>query len=303
MKVVVAGGSGLIGRALTAELAAAGIEVTILSRRPSRVSGLPEGATAAGWDGRSAGALAPRLEGATALVNLVGENIGAGRWTSARKAELRDSRIQATTAIVRALKRVDERPAVLMQASAVGFYGPRGDEELTESEPGGADFLAGICRDWEAASSGIESHGVRRVVLRTGVVLASDGGALEKILLPFKLFAGGRLGSGRQWLPWIHLRDEVRAIRFLLERDDLRGAFNLSAPNPVTNRDLARVVGRIMGRPSSLPTPAPLLRLAMGEMAALVLEGQRAVPQRLLEAGLEFEFPELEPALRDLLGR
>jgi uncharacterized protein (TIGR01777 family) len=303
MKVILAGGSGLIGRELTRELVEAGYEIAILSRSPQHLHDLPRGATAVRWDGRSAGALVPRLEGVTAVVNLAGESIGAGRWTEARKRRLRESRIRSAEAIALALGRVDRRPSVLLQASAVGLYGPSADEEIDESRPAGKDFLAGVCRDWEAATEVVENFGVRRVLLRTGVVLATSGGALPRILLPFKLFAGGRVGTGRQWFPWIHLADEVRAVRFLLEATTLSGAFNLTAPNPVTNGELAKRVGRILKRPSLVPAPGFVLRAIMGEMATLVLDGQRAVPRRLLNAGFEFEYQDLEPALRDLLGQ
>jgi uncharacterized protein (TIGR01777 family) len=303
MQVILAGGSGLIGRALADELTSAGHDVVILSRRPEAVDGLPERAVAARWDGRSAGALAPRLEGAAAVVNLAGESIGDGLWSDARKLRIRESRTRSADTVVEALRRVNRRPGVLLQASAVGIYGPRGDEDVDESSPVGSDFLATVCRDWEAASAEVGSIGVRRVLLRTGVVLDSDAGALPKIVKPFRLFAGGRAGSGDQWFPWIHLRDEVRAMRFLIESEEESGAFNLTAPNPVTNRELAVLIGKVLRRPSFLPAPASLLQAVLGEMATLVLDGQRAVPSRLLEAGFEFEYAELEPALRDLLGR
>jgi uncharacterized protein (TIGR01777 family) len=302
MKVVLAGGSGLIGRELMRELIGAGYEVVILSRSPEQLGDLPSGAAAARWNGQSVGALVPRLEGVEAVVNLAGESIGAGSWTPMRKLSIRESRVRATKAIALALGRVDQRPSTLLQASAVGLYGPCGDEEVDESHPPGSDYLAGVCREWEAASSDVEDFGVRRAVLRTGVVLTTAGGALPRILLPFKLFAGGRLGNGKQWFPWIHLRDEVRAVRFLLEKKEASGAFNLTAPNPLTNGELAKLLGRIMRRPSFMPAPAFALRGVMGEMATLVLDGQRAKPRRLLDAGFEFEYPEIEAALRDLLG-
>jgi uncharacterized protein (TIGR01777 family) len=191
---------------------------------------------------------------------------------------------------------------VLVQASAVGFYGPRKSEEISEDGAAGNDFLARVCREWEAASESVEEVGIRRVVIRTGVVLSPDGGALAKMLLPFRLFAGGPLGSGDQFVPWIHIADEAGAIRFLIEDEQARGPFNLVAPEGVDNRQLARAIGKELGRPSSLPTPAVALRVMLGEMSTLVLDGQRAVPQRLLESGYEFRFPELQAALRDLLG-
>ena len=301
MKVVLVGGSGLIGLELTHELVGAGYEVVILSRSPEQLGDLPGGATAARWNGYSVGALVPRLEGVEAVVNLAGENIGAGSWTPTRKLSIRESRVRATNAIALALRRVDQRPSILLQASAVGVYGPCGDEEVDESHRFGTDYLAGVCRDWEAASSEVEGFGVRRALLRTGVVLTTAGGALPKIILPFRLFAGGRFGDGKQWFPWIHLRDEVRAIRFLLETPEASGAFNLTAPNALTNGEFSTLLGKVMRRPSLLPAPAFALRAVMGEMATLVLDGQRAVPSRLLEAGFEFEYADLESALRDLL--
>jgi len=302
MTTVLVGGSGLIGRALAEALNADGSKVVILSRRPDAVSGLPSGVAVEPWDGSSADELVARLEGARAVVNLAGENIGAGRWTSERKRRIKESRVRVTEAVTAAMLRANRRPATLIQASAVGIYGPSGDETLDESSPEGTDFLAEVCRAWEQASAAVEGAGVRRAVARTGVVLAEDDGALPRMALPFKLFAGGPAGGGRQWLPWIHLRDEVRAIRFLLDSAQASGAFNLTAPNPVRNGEMAKILGRVLNRPSLIPAPAIALKLILGEMSTLVLDGQRALPARLEALGFRFEFPELEPALRDLLG-
>ncbi len=301
MKVIVSGGSGLIGRALVAGLAADGHQATVLSRNPDRLRDLPAGVTAAGWDARSAEALTPLVAGADAVVHLAGEGIADGRWSDERKRRIRDSRVDSSAAVAAAIAAAEPRPAALLQASAVGYYGARGDEELTEESSSGGDFLAEICREWEAASAAVEEHGVRRAVLRTGVVLSREGGALPKMLLPFRLFAGGPAGSGRQYMPWIHLADEVGAIRFLLETPEAAGPFNLTAPAPVTNRQFSTVLGRVLGRPSFMPAPAFALKLALGEMSKIVLEGQRALPRRLEEAGFPFRFPDLETALRDLL--
>jgi uncharacterized protein (TIGR01777 family) len=232
----------------------------------------------------------------------MGESIGAGRWTPAAKRAILDSRIKSSRAVAEALLDAGNEKTVLIQASAVGFYGPGGDEEVLEDGSAGSDFLAQVCRQWEAASESVEEAGLRRVVIRTGVVLSADGGALPKMLLPFRLFAGGPLGSGRQFVPWIHIADEAAAIRFLLEDQQARGPFNLVAPGAVTNRQLGRTIGKILGRPSMLPTPAFALRTVLGGMSTLLLDGQRAIPQRLLESGYEFEFPDLGSALRDLLG-
>ncbi|HXO20989.1 MAG TPA: TIGR01777 family oxidoreductase [Thermoanaerobaculia bacterium] len=300
MRVLITGGSGLIGLALARELASAGHEVVILTRDPGRLPPLPANVRGVGWDGVSPAGWG-ELVSDSAIVQLAGENIGAGRWTAERKRRIRDSRVLSGEAVTAAIRAADPRPRVLLQGSAVGYYGPCGDEEVGEDHPAGSDFLARVCVDWEASTAAAEGLGVRRVVLRTGVVLAREGGALPKVVLPFRLLAGGPLGSGRQWFPWIHLADEVGAIRFLLEDAEARGPFNLSAPNPVTSRELARELGRVLHRPSFLPTPAFALRLAMGEMADMVLAGQRAVPRQLLARGYPFRHPELGPALRDLL--
>ncbi len=302
MRVVIGGGSGLIGRALCDELALAGHQAVVLSRDPSRVASLPAGVEVEEWDGRSAAALAPLVEGAEAFVHLAGASIAGGRWTARRKRAIRDSRVDSSRAVAEAFARSARRPAVLVQGSAVGYYGPRGDEELDEAAAPGDDFLASVCREWEAASAPVEELGVRRPVVRTGVVLSTRGGALPRMVLPFRLFAGGPLGSGRQWLPWIHLADEAGALRFLLEHPEATGPFNLTAPAPVTNREFSRALGRTLRRPSLLPAPAPALKLALGEMATLLLDGQRAVPSKLLAAGYEFRFPEVGGALGDLLG-
>ena len=302
MRVAITGGTGLIGRALAGELAAGGHDAVVLSRRPGVVEGLPAGVSVLDWDTVDADELVPVLESVDAVVHLAGENIGARRWTQGQKKRIRESRVRSTEALARAFAACSNRPGVLVQGSAVGYYGPHGDQAIVEATPPGADFLSGVCRDWEAASASVETLGVRRVIARTGVVFAAEGGALPRILLPFRLFAGGPVGSGRQVLSWIHLQDQVRAIVYLLEDEGAEGAFNLTAPGAVSNRELARVIARVLKRPGFLPTPAIALRLLLGEMATLVLDGQRAVPARLLERGFEFRFPDVEPALRELLS-
>lgn len=300
-RVLITGGSGLIGSALTNLLAAAGYGVVVLSRSPGDVSGLPAGARAVGWDSETADGWGPEADGARAIVNLAGENLASWPWTEERKRTILESRLDATRGVVQALERASERPSVLVQASGIDFYGPREDEEVDEGTPPGEGFLARVTREWEAASARAEELGVRRVCLRTAMVLAAEGGALPKLILPFRLFAGGPVGDGRQWVSWIHLRDEVRAIRFLLEHPEASGPFNLTAPEPVRNRELARTVGRVLGRPSVFRAPAFAVRAVLGEMADTVLDGRRAVPRRLRELGFEWELPELEGALRNLL--
>jgi uncharacterized protein len=301
MRIVITGGTGLIGGALARDLAAAGHDVVILTRNVAKSGPLPLGARAAQWDAKTAAGWADLLNGDTAIVNLAGESIGTGRWTAAKKRRIRESRVESGRAVLAAIRQAAEKPRVLLQGSAVGYYGRSGDEIATESHPPGEDFLARVCVDWEASTDEVESIGVRRVVLRTGVVLSDAGGALPRMALPFRLLAGGPLGNGRQWFPWIHIADEVAAIRFLLEREDARGPFNLTAPRPFTNRGFSRVLGKALHRPSLMPAPAFALRLVLGEMADMLLYGQRAVPHRLLERGYVFRHPEALGALRDLL--
>jgi uncharacterized protein (TIGR01777 family) len=308
VKVIITGGSGLIGRALSARLAAAGHEVLILSRSPERVSGLPAGVTVAGWDARSAAGWAQHADGADAIVNLAGASIkGEGflpsRWSARRKALIRQSRVDAGAAVVEAVRLAKVKPKLVLQASAVGYYGPCGDQLITEDSPPAADFLAEVCKVWEASTAAVEAMGVRRVITRTGLVLTMQGGAFPLLVLPFRLFGGGWFGSGRQYYPWIHFEDYLTALQFLIESGSSRGAYNLSAPQPVTNREFARTLGRVLRRPSWLPAPAFALRAALGEVSAVVLEGQRAVPAHLQAEGFQFKFPDLEPALRDLMTR
>ncbi|MBI2756630.1 MAG: TIGR01777 family protein [Chloroflexi bacterium] len=304
MQVVIAGGSGFIGVHLARSLAATGHQVVILSRS----GGVPPGGAAerVRWDpGDVTGPWASAVAGADAVVNLAGTSIANGRWTPARKALLRSSRLAATNALVRAIERAPQgrRPRVLVSASAIGFYGDRGAEVLTERSQPGADFLAALCQEWEGAARGAERLGVRVALLRTGIVLDRDGGALPRMLLPFRLLAGGPLGSGTQWTSWIHVDDEVGILRHAIEQDSASGPLNATAPNPVTMRDMAASIGRALGRPSWLPAPAFALKLALGEMAGpLLLASQRVLPEATLASGYTFRFTGLDGALRDLLG-
>jgi len=309
MRIVITGGSGLIGRALTATLAGEGHEVVVLSRHPERVTDLPPGARAVGWDAETPEGWGELLTGDPAegvgLVHLAGESVVEGRWSDAKKHAIRQSRVRSTEAVTAAVSRAAGRggptPRFLVQASAVGYYGDRGDEVLTEDSDPGDDFLAGVSKDWEAASAPVETHGVRRVLLRTGVVLDPDGGALPRMAMPFKMFIGGPLGDGRQWVPWIHRDDEVGAIRFLIDDDRARGAYNLTAPHPVTNRELSKTLAGVLGRPCLFPVPRVMLHLAFGEMAQILLASQRVIPRRLQEAGFDFRHPTVTGALEDLL--
>ncbi len=301
MRVMITGGSGLIGRALSTSLARDNHEVVILSRHPEQVVGLPAGVQVEPWDPTTPQDCRHLLAGTDAVVNLAGENIAAGRWTAARKQGIRDSRLNAGRVIVQALASATRRPSVVIQASGVGYHGPSGNEELSEKSPPGKDFLARLAVEWENCTAETESQGVRRAIIRTGVVVSREGGAFPRMLLPFRLFVGGLMGSGKQWFPWIHIADEVAAIRFLLENQSASGPFNLCAPHPVTNAEFARVVAGQMKRPAFLPTPAFLLRVLFGKMSTVLLDGQRAFPKRLTQMGYKFRFPEVEGALQDLL--
>ncbi|MBN2408828.1 MAG: TIGR01777 family oxidoreductase [Candidatus Aminicenantes bacterium] len=301
--IVISGGTGFIGRPVTASLLEAGYEVAVLTRNPAKAAAqFGDQVNAAGWDGRTSDGWLELASGARAIINLAGENIGAGRWTMKRKRAIVMSRLNAGQAVVDAVRRAPAKPEVVIQASAVGYYGSRAHEALDESASAGRGFLAGLVRNWEDSTAEAERYGVRRVVIRSGLVLDADGGVLPRMLRPFRLFAGGPLGSGRQWLSWIHLRDEVGAIRFLLERQDLSGVFNLTAPKPLMMIEFARILGRTMRRPAIFRVPAVGLRFLYGEMAEeTLLAGQRVEPRALLRAGFAFLYPGLENALQEIL--
>ncbi len=301
--VLIAGASGFIGRALARELLAAGYEVVGLSRRTNApAERLPAGLSFASWDGRTAAGWGGLADGAWAIVNLAGDNLAAGRWTKAKKARILESRLDAGAAIVEAVRAVPAKPRVLVQASAVGFYGPSGDEELDEDSPPGTSYLAGVVRAWEDSTKAVEALGVRRAVIRSGLVLGEGGGAWPRLVLPFRFFAGGPLGRGRQFYSWISLEDEVRAIRHLIEHEDLAGAFDLTAPGPVRQREFCWILGRALHRPCWFPVPAWGLKVLFGEKAvATVLTGQRVRPRRLLAAGFAFRHPDAASAVAALL--
>jgi uncharacterized protein (TIGR01777 family) len=307
MRIIITGGTGLIGRALSAEMAADGHEVIVLSRSPERARGLATGVRLERWDARSAHGWGRLADGAGAIVNLAGASLNGGRfppprWTEKRKRLIRDSRLHAGQAVVEAVERAVHKPDVVIQASGVGYYGFRGDEEVAEDGEPGDDFLGRLAaEEWEPSTAPVEAMGVRHVVTRNGVVLDPHTGILPTLMLPFRLFVGGPLGSGKQWLSWIHLADEVAGIRFLIEHGSASGPFNLTSPNPLTNAGFARTLGRVMGRPSFFQVPAFALKLTLGEVSDAVLEGQRAIPKRLLDLGFTFRFPDAEAALRDLL--
>jgi uncharacterized protein len=301
MRVIIAGGSGLIGRALGIELSQHGYEVVVLSRSPEASPGnLPGSLRIVHWDGKSTRGWGDLVNEAKAIVNLAGASISGGRWTDAKKRLIVQSRVDAGNAVTQAVGNASSKPEVVVQASAVGYYGPHRDELLTEAAPVGSDFLARVCVQWEASSADVEKAGVRRVIVRTGVVLSNRGGALPLMALPYRLFVGGPIGTGRQWFPWISLADEVGAIRFLIENSSASGVYNFCAPNPLTNQEFGEVLGKVLHRPSYFPAPAFLFKLLFGEMSTILLDGQRQIPERLLNLGYSFQFQQAEQALKEI---
>lgn len=294
MHVLLTGGTGFIGHALCMHLLQAGHTLSVLTRDPLHArTRVPAAARVL--------ATLDEARDVEAVVNLAGEPLMAGRWNAARKAEFRRSRLGTTQALIVWMARQSVRPRVLVSGSAIGYYGPRDDEALDESAAPGDDFAAQLCRDWETEAMQAEGLDVRTCRVRTGIVLGADGGALAKMLPPFRLGAGGPMGDGRQWMSWIHRDDLVRMIAWLLDSDRAGGAYNGTAPVPVTNRDFARTLGKALHRPAVLPTPAFVLKAGFGEMAQLLLTGQRVLPAHALAEGFAFRFPALTAALDDLL--
>lgn len=301
MRIIITGGTGLIGRALCPLLLTDGHLVTVLSRNPEESSGMPRGARIEKWDGKTTEGWSQLVNGADAIINLAGAGIADKPWTAKRKQLIRESRIHAGLAIQKAVQGAAQKPKVLIQASAVGYYGVQHDDTfVTEATPPGADFLAKVCFDWEMSTAPVVKLGIRRPVIRTGVVLSKQGGALPKMTLPFRFFAGGPLGSGKQWLPWIHITDTVRAIKFLLENPQADGPFNLAAPNPLTNAQFSEILGATLRRPAFMPAPSFALKAVLGEMSTMVLDGQRAIPQKLEALGFSFTYPSAREALSQL---
>jgi uncharacterized protein len=298
MRIIITGGTGLIGRSLVGLLAPQGFEVIVLSRDPRRATSqfAPENEQTVGWDGRTAIGWGHLITAECAIVNLAGASPAHWRWTSRYKAHIRESRLRAVDAVLQAIARHGP-PEALIQASASGYYGDRGDEALTEMSPPGQRFRAEVCREVEAA---VAHANTRCCIIRPGIVLARDAGAFPPLLL-FTRMLGRQLGDGKQWIPWVHIRDVARAIQFLIEQRALSGPFNVSAPSPATNRDVLRAVRHVLRRPSVVPFPATILRALLGEEASVVLDSQRMLPQRLLESGFSFAYPRLDQALHQLL--
>ncbi|MCB2179798.1 TIGR01777 family oxidoreductase [bacterium] len=312
MKILIAGGTGLIGRALTDELVAHGHEVFILSRSLRKPDGVPAAVRMLQWDGKTAEGWADVVDEIDAVVNLAGapldgdplRNLGTifNIWLTKKRKELVvSSRLDTTKALLEGIRLAEKKPAVFVQGSAVGYYGFSGDQPIDETGAPGNDFFSETQILNERASEEAEALGMRRVIVRTGLVLDAKGGSFQYFKLQTALFVGGRMGSGEQYYPWIHIQDEARAIRYLIENEDAAGPFNLSAPNPVKNKTFAKILAKVMGRPSFFVVPAFLLRLVLGEISAIILEGQRAIPAKLEALGFKFRYPELETALKDIL--
>jgi len=302
MKILLCGGTGLIGRKLLESLTERNDHIILLSRNPDRMKHFEKGnVRLERWDAQTQGAWSAQINGADAVINLTGESIAAKRWTPRQKQKIVESRVHSARALAEAVAQTEKKPKVFINASAVGYYGNVGSGNVTETHPKGAGFLADTCAQWEQAAGLADRPGVRVVLARIGVVLAQEGGALSKILPPFKMFAGGPLGSGRQGFSWVHIEDVAGALRFILENSSLSGPVNLTAPNPVSMKEFCSTLGQVLRRPSWAPVPAFALKLLLGEMAGMLLEGQRVLPKKLLDAGYSFKHPDLEEALTSIL--
>ena len=304
MKVIVAGGSGFIGSEVIRKLLVSKHQVVLLSRKPVGVrSGYNESLQIVQWDGKTVGSWSKFIDGADAVINLSGENIAARRWSPKQKARLISSRINSTRAIILSISKTSKKPRILINASAVGYYGNFGNGDVAETQIQGEGFLSELCEQWEGEALHAKKYGLRVVLLRIGIVLEPSGGALRKMLLPFQLFIGGPLGSGKQWFPWIHRDDVVNIIMFAIENDALLGAVNVSSPSPVTMKEFARSLGRVIGKPSWLPIPSLILKFVLGEMSQMSLGGRRIIPKKLLDNGFVFQYPDLDKALKSLMKK
>jgi uncharacterized protein (TIGR01777 family) len=305
MRVFLTGGTGLVGTRLIKRLRERGDEVVLLTRRPAVARDKLGDGTVVEGDPTQPGPWMDAVADCDAVINLAGENIFGRRWSDDFKKTLLDSRVRSTENVVQALARHPKAPGgaskVLVNASAVGYYGPRGDEEINEDAPPGDDFLAHVCVEWEKAARGAEAAGARVALMRIGVVLDREGGALAALLTPFKMGVGGPAGSGRQWMPWIHHADVVGLLLFAMDNAGARGPINTTAPHPVTNREFSKALGRALHRPAFLPVPGFALRLRFGEVAGVILTGQRVVPREALKLGYAFQFPTVDAALADIL--
>jgi len=304
MRIIITGATGLIGKALCKQLHT-NYEIVALSRNPQRAqSSLGSNAKIVHWDSCSCGQWTQYIDGALAVINLAGDPIASGRWTPEKKQRILQSRLNATKAIVDAIVSAKNKPHVLIQSSAIGYYGFEHQEALDETSLPGEGFLADVCKQWELQAKPVENAGTRCVIIRTGMVLSPDGGALPRLASPFKFFLGGYLGSGQQWVSWITIDDEVNAIKFLIENPRLSGAFNLTAPNPVKLKDLCRQIGRVLEKPCWLPIPALVLRLTFGKMTEeTLMANQQVIPARLMKAEFNFAHPNIAEALECVIKK
>lgn len=303
MKIIVTGSTGLVGRALVRALLAEGHSVTRLVRGDTQTFSAP-GTAAVRWDVEAGAIDAQALEGHDAVVHLAGENVAEGSWTEEKKRRIRDSRVRGTRLIAETLSALRAKPKVLVAASAIGFYGNRADEILTEASASGDDFLSEVCREWEKATLAASQAGIRVVNLRIGVVLSGEGGALPKMATPFKFGAGGKVGTGGQYMSWVDLDDVIRIIQYAIEHESLRGPINVVAPRPVTNGEFTKALGKVLGRPTFFAVPEFAVRLAFGEMGdTLLLGSQRVEPSQLQASGYEFAYPNLEDSLKHALKK
>jgi len=302
MKVLIFGGAGFIGKNLCAELLSAGYKVCVVSRNPKRAGLQGSGAVVVEWNSSAGSFPIELLDDVDLIINLAGESIANRRWTQTTKEKILESRIQTTRAIVNAISQKRVIPKVLINASAIGFYGPRGNEEITESTPAGRDFLAKVCRAWEEEAFKAQASGVRVVAMRIGMVIGNEG-ALARMKTPFRFYLGGPLGSGDQWMSWIHIKDLTRLIIFASENENINGPVNATAPEPVRMKEFCKVLGQVMGRPSWLPVPGFLLKVILGEMSDMLLNSQRVLPEKILKEGFVFKFPDLKTALKDIIER
>ncbi|KUO72027.1 MAG: epimerase [Desulfosporosinus sp. BRH_c37] len=302
MNVLIFGGTGFVGKNLTEELFTNGFKVFVVTRNLQKTANdVGSKAKMVEWDNNSPLSSISELRHTDVVINLAGESIGNRRWSNSVKQEILASRIRTTNAIVTAINDRTIQPKVLINASAVGYYGPRQDEEITEIEESGQDFLAQVCREWENEVYKVQNDLTRVVIIRIGVVLGREG-ALNRMIIPFKFYVGGPLGTGNQWLSWIHITDLTRMIRFVIENQEITGPINATAPGLLTMKEFSRVLGEVMNRPSWLPVPTWMLKIAIGQMAEMLLHGQRVVSNKIIDAGFEFRFSKLKAALENILG-
>jgi uncharacterized protein len=302
MKIAIAGATGFVGSRLVEQLQAQGHQIVILTRSPEQASNRFGAAAVVGYNPLKSGEWQSAIDGCDAVINLAGEPIAEKRWTPAQKRVMLESRQVGTEKIVEAIEKATNKPSVLINASAIGYYGTSETSKFDETSPAGSDFLAEVCTKWEAAAQAASASGTRVAILRLGIVLGENGGALGKMLAPFSAFVGGPIGSGKQWFSWIHRDDVVKLIITALTDPNMRGVYNATAPNPVTMTDFAQTLGTVMNRPSWLPVPNFALEALLGEGAIVVLQGQQVTPNNTLAQGFQFQYPTLKPALAAILG-